>query len=202
MKHNNQIPSNHFRKHWQRRVKTWFDQAGKKKSRRLARARKASAAGFTPTSKLRSTVHCPTLKYNTKVREGRGFTLEEIKAAGLSRQYARSIGISVDHRRRNKSQESLDRNVKRLKKYLEHLVVVRKGELSKDITTTVSINGLFNVSSKKGQDVQTAELSSEMKSLSAYSTLRKAWGVARHAGIRAKRAAAKAEEASQAVKSK
>jgi large subunit ribosomal protein L13e len=33
-----------------------------------------------------------------------GFTLQEIKAAGLGVQFARSIGISVDHRRKNTSQ--------------------------------------------------------------------------------------------------
>jgi large subunit ribosomal protein L13e len=45
---------------------------------------------------------------------GKGFTLEEIKAAGLGSAFARSVGIAVDHRRRNKSQESLDLNKKRL----------------------------------------------------------------------------------------
>jgi large subunit ribosomal protein L13e len=79
MKHNNQIPSNHFRKHWQERVKTWFDQPGKKKSRRIARAKKAAAAGSRPVSLLRPTIRCPTLKYNIKSREGRGFTLQELK---------------------------------------------------------------------------------------------------------------------------
>ena len=63
-------------------------------------------------------VSCPTYKYNLKQRAGRGFTLEEIKvicrpllrrlfganliyqAAGLSKKFARTIGIAVDHRRR------------------------------------------------------------------------------------------------------
>jgi large subunit ribosomal protein L13e len=40
--------------------------------------------------------------------------LDEIKAAGLGSAFARSIGITVDHRRRNKSQESLDLNKRRL----------------------------------------------------------------------------------------
>jgi large subunit ribosomal protein L13e len=42
-----------------------------------------------------------------KVRAGRGFSLDEIRAAGLHPKYARTIGISVDHRRRNKSTEAL-----------------------------------------------------------------------------------------------
>ena len=42
----------------------------------------------------------PPPEYNLKKRAGRGFTLEEIKAAGLSKSFARSVGIAVDHRRR------------------------------------------------------------------------------------------------------
>merc|ERR1711931_65040 len=53
----------------------------------------------------RPVVSCPTYKYNLKQRAGRGFTLEELKAAGLSKKYAQTIGIAVDHRRRNKSVE-------------------------------------------------------------------------------------------------
>lgn len=37
---------NHFRKDWQSRVKTWFDQPGKKHSRRVARQAKAAKAGL------------------------------------------------------------------------------------------------------------------------------------------------------------
>jgi large subunit ribosomal protein L13e len=32
-----------------------------------------------PAELLRPAVHCPTVKYNTRLRAGRGFTLEEIK---------------------------------------------------------------------------------------------------------------------------
>lgn len=42
---NNALPNNHFRKDWQRRVKTWFDQPGRKKSRRTARVQKAAKLG-------------------------------------------------------------------------------------------------------------------------------------------------------------
>lgn len=78
MKHNNEIQKNHFRKHWQTRVKTWLDQAGKKKSRRIARSKKQSLT-LSSLSKLRPAVRCPTLKYNTKVRMGKGFTVLELK---------------------------------------------------------------------------------------------------------------------------
>lgn len=68
VKHNNQLPGNHFRKDWQRRVKTWFDQPGKKKSRRVARSKKALASGAAPLQRLRPAVRCPTQRYNIRVR--------------------------------------------------------------------------------------------------------------------------------------
>jgi hypothetical protein len=74
--------------------------------------------------------------------QGRGFTLEEVKKAGFANvKYARSIGISVDHRRKNRSeplvrgwlshrvvltfQQFLD-NVQRLKNYKAKLVLFPK----------------------------------------------------------------------------
>merc|ERR1719319_288480 len=47
----------------------------------------------------------------------------EIQGAGLKVRYARTIGIAVDLRRRNRSQEGLARNVQRLKKYMASLVL-------------------------------------------------------------------------------
>jgi large subunit ribosomal protein L13e len=123
MKHNNQLPNAHFRKHWQMRVKCWFDQPGRKKTRRVARLNKAIENGIRPAGYLRPAVHCPTIQHNSKIRAGRGFTLEELKAAGLSKRYARTIGISVDPRRKNHSLESLQLNTQRLKTYLSKLVI-------------------------------------------------------------------------------
>merc|ERR1712071_134273 len=56
-------------------------------------------------------------------RLGKGFTLEELKGAGLNKRYAMTVGISVDHRRTNKSMQSLQRNVRRLKEYKSKLVL-------------------------------------------------------------------------------
>jgi len=95
-----------------------LNQAGKKKSRRLARAAKAAAIAPRPLQLLRPAVHCPTQRYSAKVRLGKGFTIEELKAAGLTARYARTVGIAVDHRRTNKSAESLNANVARLEKYI------------------------------------------------------------------------------------
>jgi len=122
VKHNNVIPNSHFHKKWQRRVKTWFDQPAKKVARRQHRKELVAKAAPRPVGYLRPVVHCQTQRYNMRVRAGRGFTLAELKAAGVARNDARSIGIAVDFRRRNKSQEALDANVARLRTYLDKVV--------------------------------------------------------------------------------
>merc|ERR1711962_1545595 len=127
MKHNNVLPNAHFKKDWQNRVKTWFNQPGRKKSRRVARQKKALAIAPRPVAgSLRPVVRCPTYKYNIKVRMGRGFTLEELKTAGIPKKYAATIGICVDHRRKNKGTESLQTNVQRLKEYKSKLIIFPK----------------------------------------------------------------------------
>merc|ERR1711881_283467 len=55
-------------------------------------------------------------RYNRKTRAGKGFTLEELAAAG----------VSLDHRRSNRSIESKQANVNRLKAYKEKLVLLPK----------------------------------------------------------------------------
>src|SRR5262245_53825934 len=71
------LHANHFRKDWQRRVRTWFDQPGRKLRRRTARKTKATTLGVRPLTLLRPAVRGQTIRYNRKVREGRGFTLAE-----------------------------------------------------------------------------------------------------------------------------
>jgi large subunit ribosomal protein L13e len=92
LKHNNQLPNQHFRKQWDRRVKTWFDQAGRKKSRRIARVQKAGRIAPRPIDGLlRPAVRCPTVRYNMKLRSGRGFTLEELKVKIKSEKREREM---------------------------------------------------------------------------------------------------------------
>lgn len=79
-----------------------------------------------PTSTLKPAVRCPTVRYNMRLRSGRGFTLEELKLAGIRPKEALSIGISVDHRRRNRSEEGLAVNVDRLKAYKDRLILFPK----------------------------------------------------------------------------
>lgn len=105
-------------------VKTWFNQPARKQRRSDARKLKAQRIAPRPAAgPLRPIVNCPTLRYNMKVRGGRGFSLQEVRAAGLNPKFARTIGISVDHRRRNKSVEGLQRNVGRLKQYRARLIL-------------------------------------------------------------------------------
>merc|ERR1711899_506509 len=122
-KWNNIVPNQHFHKDWQKYVKTWFNQPARKIRRRQNRITKAARVAPRPTQLLRPIVQCPTFKYNIKQRAGRGFTLEEIKAAGLSKNQARTIGIAVDHRRRNKSVESLQLNSQRLKEFKSKMIL-------------------------------------------------------------------------------
>lgn len=107
-KGNNMLPNAHFHKHWQRRIKTWFDQPARKQRRRQKRAEKAAIVAPRPVQGLlRPAVRCPTIRYNTKLRQGRGFTLEEVKGAGLTKDWAKSIGIAIDYRRKNRTVEGL-----------------------------------------------------------------------------------------------
>ncbi|CAO1639272.1 unnamed protein product [Sympodiomycopsis kandeliae] len=206
-RHNNVLHNNHFRKDWQRRVKVWFDQPGAKKTRRNKRVAKAAALGLRPTKSLRPAVRCPTLKYNTKLREGKGFTTEEIKAAGLRKKEARSIGIPVDHRRRNKSEESLKLNSERIKAYRERIVVLpRRNKKNKgtapdlsSVQTTRNTAAAFPIPSGISLEKPRA-ITSEEKELDAFRTLREERAKHRNEGARQAREKKKEEEAAAAKK--
>ncbi|SGZ53791.1 CIC11C00000002499 [Sungouiella intermedia] len=179
---------NHFRKHWQERVKVHFNQAGQKYSRRQSRLAKAAKVAPKPVDSLRPIVRCPTVKYNRKVRAGRGFTLAEVKAAGLSAKYARTIGIAVDHRRQNKSQETFDANVARLNEYQSKLVIFSKKSAAEGVQ--VSAAATFPVEQSAPESAPRAVVVPEK---TAYRTLREARDEKRYKGIREKRAKEKAE---------
>eukprot|EP00746_Dinoflagellata_sp_MGD_P075933 gnl/MRDRNA2_/MRDRNA2_30535_c0_seq1.p1 gnl/MRDRNA2_/MRDRNA2_30535_c0~~gnl/MRDRNA2_/MRDRNA2_30535_c0_seq1.p1 ORF type:complete len:214 (-),score=50.16 gnl/MRDRNA2_/MRDRNA2_30535_c0_seq1:11-652(-) len=141
VKGNNVLANVHFRKtglfmskrnvYGESLIKPWLNQAGRKKSRRVARQKKAAAIAPRPTSTLRPVVHPPTQRYNSKLRVGRGFTLAELKEAKISPKLAKTIGICVDHRRRNRCTESLAENATRLKTYKSKLMIFPKGSKPK-----------------------------------------------------------------------
>ncbi|KAL8293431.1 hypothetical protein RQP46_000132 [Phenoliferia psychrophenolica] len=205
--HNNVLHRNHFRKDWQSRVKTWFDQPGKKHSRRAARSAKATKQGLRPTELLRPAVRCPTSRYNTKLRAGKGFTKAELKLAGIRPKEALSIGIPVDHRRRNKSEEGLKLNKDRLEAYKARLVVfpkkagkVKKGDTEGASTTDPTIRSLasvFPIPAGMTPEAPRAITAAEREA-SAFVALRKARSDGRLVGVRAERAkTAAAEEAAK-----
>jgi len=204
VKHNNVVPNAHFHKDWQGRVKTWFNQPGQKKSRRGKREQKAAATTPRPTGGLlRPVVRAPTKRYNMKVRAGRGFTLQELKDAGINRAEAMGLGIAVDARRTNKSQESLALNVARLKEYRAKLIVFprRAGKAkagdSADVSSAQQQANLAVVN-PASTELEVAEVTSSMKEQMVYATIRRERSNARMVGARVKRD----EDAAQKAKDK
>mmetsp|Transcript_40691 Transcript_40691/g.53380 ORF Transcript_40691/g.53380 Transcript_40691/m.53380 type:complete len:205 (+) Transcript_40691:34-648(+) len=180
-RHNNVVANQHFHKDWQNRVKTWFQQPVQKKIRREKRKVKAAKLAPRPAAgALRPLVHCPTQKYNMKVRQGRGFTLEELKEAGINAKLAQTIGIAVDHRRTNKSVESLNLNVQRLKEYSSRLVVfprrasrTKKGDASADdVKAATQLVGDIIATPATESPVTFAAVTEDMKAFKAYSSQR------------------------------
>jgi large subunit ribosomal protein L13e len=194
VKHNNQIPNLHFHKKYCEssrgplKVKLSLNQAARKKSRRIKRAAKAAKIAPVPLEKLRPIVHCPTQKYSAKTRFGKGFTLEELKAAGLHPSYAQTVGIAVDWRRRNRSDESLNLNVERLKAYKSNLVILKKGEIAEQF------KGPIQPIPDPDTTIQMREVNDELKNFAAYTTMRVAKQETRIAGQRHALAVRKSKE--------
>mmetsp|Transcript_40510 Transcript_40510/g.93116 ORF Transcript_40510/g.93116 Transcript_40510/m.93116 type:complete len:218 (+) Transcript_40510:66-719(+) len=205
---NNPIPNVHFRKvngcqsgRFNRvYIKPWLNQAARKHRRYVKRQAKASKIAPRPIGgKLRPVVHPPTAKYNMKLRLGRGFTFEELKEAGINREYAKTIGIAVDHRRRNKCVESLQLNVERLKEYMSKLVVfpaksgkrnVKKGDTPRTELANVQQNTLkciIPIPQIDWKDGARAITAAE-KEQSAYKLLKKARTNQKYLGDKLKKA--------------
>ncbi|CAL9160362.1 unnamed protein product [Musa hybrid cultivar] len=209
VKHNNVVPNGHFKKHWQNYVKTWFNQPARKTRRRIARQKKAVKIFPRPTAgPLRPVVQCQTLKYNMKSRAGRGFTLEELKAAGIPKKLAPTIGIAVDHRRKNRSLEGLQANVQRLKTYKAKLVIFPRlvdllhcscfcvqlvsqagDSAPEELATATQVQGQYMPIMREKPTVELVKVTDEMKSFKAYAKLRVERMNERQVGVRLKKAA-------------
>jgi len=163
---------------------------------------------------LRPAVQCPTQRYNFKQRLGRGFTLEELKAAGIPKKLAPTIGICVDHRRKNRSEQSLATNVERLKAYMSNLILFprknskpKHGDADKaTIAAATQHKGtIMPVEKKKSGAVEIVTVTDEMKSFKAYQRLRTEMMNVWQVGPRIKKAeeaAKKAEEEAKLAKMK
>ena len=146
-------------------------------------------------------VRCLTVRYHTKVRAGRGFSLEELRVAGIHKKVARTIGISVDLRQQNKCMESLQANVQQLKEYRSKLILFprkssapKKGDSSaEELKLATQLTGpimpIRNVCKKEKARVITEE-----KDFKAFASLHMARANAQLFGIRAKRAKEAAEQ--------
>nr|CAD1830959.1 unnamed protein product [Ananas comosus var. bracteatus] len=171
--------------------KQWFNLT-------LARQKKAVKIFPRPTAgPLRPIVQCQTLKYNMKSRAGRGFTLEELKAAGIPKKFAPTIGIAVDHRRKNRSLEGLQANVQRLKTYKAKLVIFprrprkfKAGDSApEELATATQIQGQYMPIVHEKPSVELVKVTDEMKSFKAYAKLRVERMNQRQIGARLKKAA-------------
>lgn len=183
VKHNNVIPNLHFHKKYcassrgPLKVKVALNQATRKKARRLARAAKAAAIAPRPLQKLRPIVQCPTQKYSSKARLGRGFSMAELEAAGLHPRYALSVGIAIDRRRTNKSEESLQANVARLEQYKKNLIL-------NPTDAPAQLAGTIQPIVKEVPKLVLEKITPEMKEFSAFTTLRVARQETKIAGYR------------------
>ena len=213
VKGNNAIPHQHQRKHWnpnssQRgNIKTFLDQPMRKERRRRLRVQKAKKLFPRPVKSLRPSVACPTIRYNMKKRLGRGFSTDELSAAGITAKYAKSIGVRVDLRRKNLSEEGLSRNVQRLKTYLAKLVLFplnNKKPQKGDSSEAETKNAVQDVSrwgktvahpSVRASLEAPRKLTPEEKKKNVYRFLKKNISAAQFLSARLKRAKAKADKA-------
>jgi len=213
MKGNNVLPNGHFHKDWQSFVRTWFNQPAKKSARRAARIKKAADTHPRPLNKLRPVVRCQTIKYNQKIRAGRGFTLDELQQAKIGRKFARSVGISVDHRRKNRSEEAFQANVARLKAYRSKLVIfprkasskrLKKGDATAEERKAVSQNLSEHIIpiAAPHKHLKARKITKDEQSRKVSAILRKSLTDGKLWGVREQRAKQKAEKAAAGGKDK
>lgn len=131
----------------------------------------------------------------------------ELKAAGIPRKLAPTIGISVDPRRQNLSEESLTANVERLQEYRKRLILfprrngkTKEGDASAEDVKAAkkgdnTIKSLGEVLAIKNDiTFEEGPIGNYKGEEAAFRKLRDARSEARHVGSRAKRAAAKADD--------
>jgi len=179
-------------------VRSNFDKPARKERRRAARLAKAARIAPRPVAGLlRAVVRCPTLRYNKKCRLGRGFTLQELRAAGIAKREALGIGIAVDYRRTNRSIESLQNNVARLKEYRAQLILFPK-KLSKPKKGDSTAEELKLATQMRGTVMpdlrvrprreKARAITEEERKFDAYRHVRRARADKRQRGVREKKA--------------
>merc|ERR1712087_159600 len=136
---------------------------------------------------------------------GKGFTLDELREVKIPVKRALTIGIAVDHRRRNRCAESLQANVDRLKIYMSKLKIfpaksgkkgVKKGDTPKSELQNIAQNTLKEIIPVPKPDlaVEARAITAQEKEASAYKQLKKARTNKNYDGIKRKKAAAATDE--------
>ncbi|KAJ8459426.1 hypothetical protein OPV22_032352 [Ensete ventricosum] len=141
--------------------------------------------------------HCSTEESCEKFPMQGFFTLEELKAAGIQKKLAPSIGIVVDHRRKNRSLEGLQANVQRLKTFKAKLVIfprrackVKAGNSApEELATATQVQGPYMPIAHEKPLVELVKVTDEMKSFKAYATLGVERTNQRQVGARLRKAA-------------
>merc|ERR1712187_322685 len=134
-----------------------------------------------------------------------GFTLDELREAKISPKMARTIGIAVDHRCRNRCTESLQANVQRLAIYKSKLLIfprkagkkgVKKGDTPKSELQNVAQNTLKEIIPipRPALRIKARAITGAEKEANAYKTLKKARTNQKYLGEKLKRAKAGQEE--------
>lgn len=135
-----------------------------------------------------------------------------VQAAGIHKREAPTIGITVDFRRRNHSEEGFRANVQRLKKYKSKLVLFPRGgkapkkvadkkkanpnaTTKADLLKVPQIKGVVLPLTRAKPRAESMKISEIETKQGAYSLLRAARAVAKSVGSRKKHAEKKAAEA-------
>jgi len=144
-----------------------------------------------------------------KVRAGRGFTLEEIRAGGFKVKEAQGLGIAIDHRRKNRTEEGFRENVQRLKSYKARLVIfprkasnkrVKKGDSNKnELAKATQVLGAVQPIAQPNIRQKPRKITTEEVDFKAQATVRKIRTDSKLWGVRERRAKAKAEKEAQAA---
>merc|ERR1719266_750923 len=183
-------------RHNRHMMRVWLDQAGRKKRRRMNRTKRAAKLAPRPAAgMLRPIVHPPTQRYNMKLRLGKGFTFDELREAKIPVRLAPTIGIAVDHRRRNRCAESLQANVERLKLYRSKLLIfprkagkkgVKTGDTPKSELQNVAQNTLKEIIPipKPALRVKARAITADEKEKSVYKIMKKARTDQKYDGIK------------------
>jgi len=135
-----------------------------------------------------------------------------LQAAKIPKRFAPTIGICVDHRRRNKSVESLQLNTQRLKVYRSKVILFPRNAkkpqktdaTEEEIKLAQQITGPVMPIKTVVRKEKARAITEDDKKFSPYAVLRTARTTVRLDGIRAKRAKEAAEdpEAAKAAKDK